>query len=656
MRFISFKKYRFGPFQLLIVRLLVVLLLYGFSRWLFYIFNLHSFEHLGFIELIRIMVLGIRFDLAAIALTNLPLILLMTIPFAFRYKSWYQLITSSIYIVINAFALMFNLVDVIFFRYIAKRTTSEVFEFFRNTNENQGLLMKEFFFDFWYMLLIFSAFIYVLFLTTKFFLFKNPWPVRKTRWYSGQFVLWILSMGLMIIFARGGFQLKPIGLIAAAKYTESRNVPLLINSPFSVLKTFGSTKLTERHYFDQEALNQQFNPEQSQLQQNVLPDSVSLKGFNVVMIMIESLSRNYIGYYTPRAQSLTPFLDSLLNMSITFDGFANGKRSIEALPSILGGIPSLMNMDYATSPYINNKLVGLGSVLKSNGYSTSFFHGGNNGTMGFDVFSSIAGFDSYFGRNEYANDADFDQQWGIFDEPFLQFTASQLNKQKQPFAAGIFTLSSHHPYVLPQTHKESFPHAKNMIEQTFCYLDYSLHRFFNSASKMPWYNRTVFIITADHTPEQSHSSSDRKFLNLYAVPIAFYIPALGRGIKTNEIAQHTDIFPSTVALLELDNAVFAFGRNLFDSNQSPFIINYLSGIFKLVDGNYFLLHNEEQALELYDISIDPSMTMNIVETNETALLKTENKLKAIIQQYNNRMIHNKLYVESMHYETNNAER
>ena len=155
--------------------------------------------------------------------------------------------------------------------------------------------------------------------------------------------------------------------------------------------------------------------------------------------------------------SFTPFIDSLIQESLVFtNGFSNGRRSIEGIPAVIAGIPSLMNSPFITSAYSGDKFYSLPYLLKQEGYNTSFYHGGTNGTMGFDNFCKAAGIDAYYGRYEYNNDKDFDGNWGIFDEPFLQFMAKSLDKTPQPFMASVFTLSSHHPYTIPEKYKNKF--------------------------------------------------------------------------------------------------------------------------------------------------------------------------------------------------------
>lgn len=631
---------------LLMIRLTAVLLLFGFTRWLFYFVNIENFAHLNIWQLLHIMWGGIRYDLAVIAIVNLPFIALMTIPFHFRYNFYYQRITNVLFVLFNSVALLFNLIDVIFFRYIAKRTTSEVFAFFGNTAENTGSLLFTFLADFWYMLLIFFILVFLLIRVVTWFISHSPVPVVTLRWYITQSLIFIGFAAVAVIFGRGGLQLKPISLINAANYTESKNISLLINTPFSIMQTVGKQSISKLNYFNEQQIEAVYNPVHISFSLN-LTDSIpfTTETPNIVILIIESMGREFIGYYNPDKVGITPFLDSLLKQSITFKGFANGKRSIEALPSIMAGLPSLMDKEFQATPFIANHILGLGTILKSKGYQTAFFHGGNNGTMRFDDFSQIAGFDKYYGRNEYANDADFDGKWGIYDEPYLQYFARQLNGFTPPFAAGLFTLSSHHPYHLPDQYKGAFPLASNDMEATFSYTDHALKKFFQTASTMPWFKNTVFVITADHTPEKSHFSDYIPYWSLYGIPIAFYFPQMDNGLNINCIAQHTDIMPTLAALAKTEMPLVAFGNNLFDTTSKSFAVNYLSGIYQMIHNDTLVLFSNQKTIEMYDLVRDPTQKNNLLEAQNNAAEKQEMFFKALLQQYNNRLIDNALIVK-----------
>jgi phosphoglycerol transferase MdoB-like AlkP superfamily enzyme len=363
-----------------------------------------------------------------------------------------------------------------------------------------------------------------------------------------------------------------------------------------------------------------------------------------VIIILESFGREHIDYYNNNGRSLTPFLDSLFSLSYTFEAWANGKRSIESMPAIVAAIPTLMPVDYPTSPYVTNRINGLGTILGAKGYHTSFFHGGNNGTMSFDAFANTSGFVHYYGRNEYNNDADFDGKWGIYDEPFLQYVADEMNNFPQPFLSGVFTLSSHHPYSVPEQYANSFPHANSRLEESISYTDLALSRFFNKISIMPWYRNTIFVITADHTSESNEDPLYRTLAGNYAIPLAFYTPGSTLRGEAPFTAQQSDVMPSVLAMLGYDKPFVAFGENLFDSTATHFAINYNNNIYQLIKNDYILHFNGEQSLALYYLPEDQFMEINLLRKEDSVRIAHENFTKAIIQQYNHRLIHNQLII------------
>ncbi len=628
---------------LLLVKLLTVLVLMSLSRWLFYVFNLSEFGHLGFFKLMHLMILGLRFDLSAIFMLNLPVIILLSLPIPIRYDNWYQRLTNILFIVANTLALAVNQIDIIYFRYISKRTTYEIFQFFGNADENILPLVGQFLIDFGYMFLILIVLVWILVKINTYFVPGSPWPVRKFYWFMMQTIVFVVWMGLSLVFIRGGFQGRPISLVTAGMRTSPQYIPLVLNSPFSMIKTFGQKTLKEQEFFAREELEALYNPKKQHLTVNHPSDSLLFKDYNVVILVLESFGREHIGYYNSAKEvSITPFLDSLLNQSYTFEAWANGKRSIEALPAIVASIPSLMPVDFPTSPYITNRIKGLGAILSGQGYHTSFFHGGNNGTMNFDAFAYTAGFEHYYGRNEYGLDKDFDGKWGVYDGPFLQYTARKLNTFPQPFVTSLVTLSSHHPYSIPESMEDVFVHAEGKLEQSIAYTDYALQQFFCSIRQMPWFGKTIFVITADHTSESNENPLYRSPMGNYAIPLAFYMPDGQMKGKSNLPAQQTDIMPSLLALLHHNESFVSFGENLFDKETKHFAVNYYNNVYQLLMDDYVLHFSGNQAQALFNLKEDPFMEVNSLRKEEAVRSQMEDFIKAIIQQYNHRLIHNQL--------------
>ncbi len=630
----------------MLIRLLIILVLFFLSRIAFYLFNTSYFSGLGFSELVMIFFIGIRFDISAILVINTPYIFFNSIPFTFRTNKIYQGFLNGYFYLINGFCLLWNFMDSIYFRFTLKRTTADFFSYM-SVGGDFSILIPHFIKDYWYIPLTWIVFLFLMIYFATRFRSKTSTIGKgkkgKFTYYFLQTFLFLIIIFLSIIGIRGGFQLRPISLITAGKYASAKNIPLLLNTPFCMVKTFHHSSLQESRYFTKESdLAKIYTPVH-----NGTTDK--FRNYNVMIIILESFSREHIGYFNKglgngHYKGFTPFLDSLIRESLVYDGFANGKSSIQGIPAVLSSIPSLMNESFIQSNYANDKYASLASLLKPRGYMSAFFHGGTNGTMGFDSYTHMVGFDHYYGRTEYNNDKDFDGEWGIRDEEFFQYTAQTMNEFKPPFLVAIFSLSSHHPFTVPVRYEHKFREGHMPIQKTIMYADYSLGRFFETVKKMPWFDNTLFVITADHTSEgyYHYYQSDA---GQFAVPIIFYKHNSGLKGDSKIIAQQIDIMPSVLSLLGYDKGFLAYGTNLFDSTVQHFSIHNASGLFGLIKDGYLLEFDGTNSTGLYNLKIDSLQKNNLIGKGLAVKKNLEIFIKAFIQQYNNRIIENRLIVD-----------
>jgi phosphoglycerol transferase MdoB-like AlkP superfamily enzyme len=432
----------------------------------------------------------------------------------------------------------------------------------------------------------------------------------------------------------------------AGKFVESpEEMALVLNTSFSMLRTIGKKSFVPLNYFSKDELPKVYSPEVFPL----LADTAEFKDFNVVIIILESFNREHSAYLNPdlddgNYKGYTPFLDSLMRESLTFSqGFANGRKSIDAMPSVLASLPALVQ-PYVVSEYSSNRINGIGSMLRDYGYHTSFFHGAPNGSMGFDAIARLSGFDHYYGKNEYGNDADFDGMWGIWDEPFFQFFGEKLKAFPEPFATALFSISSHHPFRVPSKYEGVFDKGTLPLHQCVGYTDMALKRFFESARKEPWYDRTVFVITADHSVP-SHFDSYKTNIHGFAVPIVFHAPGLELQGLNNSLAQQVDILPTVMELLNYPDPYIAFGNNLLnaENENDRFVLNYVSETFQFLMNEWAIYYDGKKVVAFYNRLEDPMLANNLIK-NRAVPEKEFELLKAIIQQYNNRMIENRLTI------------
>lgn len=619
----------------LLKKIALLLLIYGVCRLLFYIFNQGHFSDISFTELIYLFVISIKFDLSVIILLNSLFIILWLLPIPFREKSGYQTFLKWLFIVPNSIGILANCVDLAYFQFTLKRTTADVFNFFGGEMGNDlGHLLPVFLVDYWY---IFAIWIVLTVILIRFYGKKEQKTSIWTKKVFGiQFLVFAVAIAVSILLYRGGFQLKPINAVDAAQYTSSKNVPFIISTPFSILKTIDLESIEPHTYFENEnELKSIYNPIQQ-------AKTSEFKKLNVVLIILESFSKEYIGAINQRKNGYTPFLDSLMKESLVFpNAYSNGKKSIEGLPSIVASIPTWMNEAYITSPYGSNQTNSIASLLKQEGYNSSFYHGGTNGTMGFDAFSHLVGYDNYYGRTEYNNEKDYDGNWGIWDEEYLQYTAKSMSQKQQPFFSTIFTLSSHHPFEVPKKYTGKFKEGDIPILKSVGYSDYALKRFFETAKQMPWFNNTLFILCADHTG----LSDDYFYSNLlgsHAIPIVYYMNNSNlKGIDST-VTQQLDIMPSILDYLNYPKNYFSFGKSVFDSTQTGNALTFNNNFYQFVEQDYVLQFDGTSTIALFNYKKDSTLKNNLKTTDKELVKRMEQATKARIQTYEQRLINNKM--------------
>ena len=627
--------YKANVYFVLSVRMMLILVFLSFSRFSLYIFNSNLFSGFSTLEIVKAYFYGLRFDFSVLFMIAALLIIANALPFGFRRNHIYQKIINVISLIIASIAIIFNFVDAVYFRFTLKRMTFDIFNYL-DTNGGFLDLAPSFIIDFWYVSLVsVLSIILLVYLFTRIRLNRK---IEKTGWrfYTWSTSLFILSLAISIIGIRGGLQLKPINIVDASLNIPARLTPLVLNTPFTIIKSYGQSGLELKNDFSEAELTEIFNPIHSYFPLENKPKNIQ----NVVILILESFSAEHFGYFTHQ-KTFTPFLDSLFQHSLVFKGIANGKRSIEGIPAILSSLPALSDDSFVNGPYAGNQIEGLAGTLSRNNYQTAFFHGGKNGTMSFDAYAFASGFQSYYGLNEYPNKDDYDGHWGIWDEAYLQYFAEELDGFQKPFFATLFTLSSHHPYQVPEKYENQLPEGSLEIQKAVAYTDLALRKFFKSVQHKEWFKNTLFLITADHTSEGSSAAFQNAY-GQFSIPIAFYSPndTLLKTRFTKSPVQQIDIFPSVLQYLGVRDSILCFGNSVFEELEFPFAINHFNHQIQIFDSSYLLQVQDNKPKSLYHYLSDSLLSYHVLDGHvEKELLKLQ---KAFIQQYNNRMIHNKL--------------
>lgn len=660
------KAFPFSNVLTVLINLALVYVLYMVTRVAFILENWSTLS-VGWDQLSmgELLAGSLRFDSSAILYTNCLWIVLMLFPLHLKERPWWHQMCKWIFVVINSFCLSINLVDTVYSQFTGRRTTATFFSEFSNEGNLGGIFFTELI-NHWYLLLLGLTLIAALW-----FLYVKPdnSPLNhsvsqslshtKLKYYLATSLGLIVAIPFSIFAMRGGFtgSTRPITISNANQYVHSpQQASIVLNTPFSIIRTIGKHPFKDPKYMPEEQLATIYTPLHIPSPADTIPMVSGQK--NVMVIILESFSREYFGYYNqalrqshPDFVSYTPFLDSLLEHSLTFEHtFANGRKSIDAMPSSLSSVPFFIE-PFILTPSSLNDLSGLADCLGQKGYHSAFFHGAPNSSMGFQAFARSSGFKQYIGMSEYCDDPrtggrdDFDGHWAIWDEDFLQFTATAITERlKEPFVVGFFSATSHHPFNVPQRYEDVYLGGPLPIHRTIQYSDNALRHFFATASQQPWFKNTLFVFTADHTSRHQYDESHTS-VGVFSIPIAIYDPSgeLPTGMLPG-VMQQIDIMPSVLRILGYDQPFSAFGKNVFDPNETPWAVNFSNDIYQYIEGDYTLLFDGEQPTGLYNYVLDPLQNNDLLKSEPQRVNAMLTRLKAIVQTYMIRMTTNHLVI------------
>ena len=631
----------FSPILAVLWNLLLVYLVYQVARVEYWLENSSYLNYT-----LDVWRGGLMFDTTAILYTNALYIVLMLFPWHKKENHTYHIVCKWLYIIVNGITLAMNLADSVYFQYTMRRTTSTVFGEFSNEGNLGSIIGKEFF-NHWYLVLLFAIVMFVLWKLYAMSELNYRKLLYKWKYNTICTIALLLTIPLSIGGIRGGFTtaVRPITISNANQYAKRpTDAALVLNTPFALIRTIDTNVFVVPTYFDSTAeMEKVYTPIHTP--QSSLGTQLSTK--NVVILIVESFGREYIGALNRdldggKYKGYTPFVDSLIARSITFShSYCNGRKSIDGMPSILSSIPMFVEPFFLT-PASMNDMTGLAGILGNEGYETAFFHGAENGSMGFQAFAQKTGFQHYYGRTEYEASQgkdDFDGTWAIWDEPFLQYFANEMSNMKQPFMTALFTASSHHPFAIPEQYKSKYPEDHLPIHKCIRYTDHAIEQFFNTAQKQPWFNNTIFVLTSDHTNQSDHAEYQTD-LGGFCSPIIIYEPGREPQLQ-DKIAQQIDILPTVLGMLGYQKPYFGFGIDLLNTpSEETWAVNYLNGIYQYVKYGYVLQFDGSQTKAVY--SLDDRMMKQNLKGKVDVQAKMERELKAVIQQYMERMTQDRL--------------
>lgn len=599
-------------------------------RWLFYALNASLFPAFGAAELFSISLQGLRFDAMTVVVANGLFILLCMLPLPWHGAHWFNRTLLVLFVIVNALVLLVCCIDLPFYGFTGKRITRDVLgQLDAGLRELPLSLIR-----YWWAGLAYALALTVLIIGAR--RSGRALPAMQGSWLK-DLGLAAIALVVFVMIGRGGWQYQGLSPAHAADHVDASLAPLVTNSAFTFGYSINAPAVVARRYMSDDEMRRL-----APLSYTLARDSSDARR-NVVLLIVESLGREYISAMSGE-HAYMPFLDSLCRRSLALtNAFANAEGSSKGTCAILAGIPSFTDEAFMNTAYSGNRVDGLGARLKEMGYATAYFHGGLNGEFKFDSFSRACGFDSYFGKDEFGDDRYYDGHWGIYDEEFLQFTAERIGTLPQPFCAGIFTLSTHDPFQIPERYEGRFPKGTQEIHESLGYADMAIRRFFERAQREPWYSNTLFVITADHTFKYNeHPAWYMNPAGRFAVPIIFFTPDGSLSGTDDRVAQQLDITPSILDLLGYEGRISTFGQSVFQRDRWNRAAMHVGGLFQLAEDDRMLLFDGIRSKGLFAYRTDTLFVRDLSTAEPKVADSLELQLKALIQRHADALLNNAL--------------
>jgi phosphoglycerol transferase MdoB-like AlkP superfamily enzyme len=424
--------------------------------------------------------------------------------------------------------------------------------------------------------------------------------------FSLKILVSLLILGLIFIGIRGRLAEKSPIRVGTAFFCDNAFLNQLgLNPVFTLMRSYFDSldKANEKVAFmdDQAAVDKvrkylDIKPiDDYPVARQVLSDSTGEKRYNVILVIMESMSAAKMGRYG-NPKNLTPFLDSISTKGYNFENiYSAGIHTFNGVFSTLFSFPGI----YLQHPMKESSMFkynGIGNTLLKNGYTTAYFttHDGQ--------FDNIEGFLKNNDFEYVITLADYPSgiahtTLGVPDDYMFEYSMpllDQFSLEGKPFFAAFMTASDHGPFYLPSYYN---PRSKDIRDQMVEYADWSLKKLVTLASKKDWFANTVFVFVADHgAPINAVYDIP---LDYHHSPLIFYAPDIIKDpVNYDVMGGQIDVFPTIMGILNQDYVNNTLGIDLRKEHRPCIYFNH-EDQFGVIDKDFLLILKQDGDKFLY---------------------------------------------------------
>ena len=558
-------------FQLLFLAVTIFLGLSFVSRTSLLITDVSSVD-LGIFSLLKIYGVGLLYDFIAAMYYVMPLAIYLTfLPNKIFNTKTHKFIFLALFFGFN-FSLVFNVVSEWFFwEEFGKRFNFIAVDYLVYTHEVIHNILESY-----PMPTLVSA---ILFVNTLLFvvIYKKVTFIREFH-FEDKFIERLKLGAIVLLFPLIFFNLfnkQDISQVSKNMY----NNELAKNGFYSLFSAFRNNTLDYDEYYktlDNTVVMQNIKKLvgfDDKSKKQVLGEKEEKK-HNVMLILVESLSAEYMGVYGDK-KGWTPHLDALTKESLFFDNlYATGTRTVRGMEAITLSTVPTPGRSVVKRPD-NHKMYSTGFIFEEKGYTNKFIYAGHGYFDNMNDFFSHNGFE-IVDRVDFEDDeVTFSNAWGVCDEDLLSKALKEADnsyKEGKPFLNFIMTTSNHRPYTYPDGKIDIPSHTGR--GGGVKYTDYAIDKFLKEAKSKPWFKDTIFVILADHNGGSAGKNTLPTYR--YKIPMIIYAPEIIKPEVINKLSSQIDLFPTLFAMMGWSYESMFYGDDILSDNfkERAFIGNY----------------------------------------------------------------------------------
>lgn len=593
-----------------------------------------------FARVLPAFLLGVLYDLRWISIALAPIVIASCVPHWTPFRNRRNKRIWSIYLVIVTFIMLFFFgADFGHFEYVRTRLNASALNFFEDAAISLQMLWESYpiFWIFFGLVVVILALAWFInrthFKVEEKNIHKSKYDYRR-RWY-------FVTLLLMAFFVYGGFSTKPLTKHDAFRKMNDEFRGFLSLNPFQNFFTslkfrnpgFKGNRPDEKKriaYYpiianmlgvDSTGQADTLYVRHEAARSNDVP-------MNVVVVLCESFSA-YKSSMSGNPLDATPFVKALADSSLYFDRcFTPHFGTARGVFALMSGIPDVQMSRFSSR---NKRAVKQRTIINDFEQHDKYYFIG--GSSNFNNFRGLIGnIDSVHLFEEGHFRAKNLNVWGISDKNLFLEANEVLKTRTKPFFTVIQTADNHEPYTIS---KEDTDFVKKRIPSdslgeygfkseseynALRYLDYSIQKFMEQASKEAYFKNTLFVFIGDHGvigdartiyPETwtSHRLTEEH------VPLLFYAPGLIQPQKRIEPVSMVDVLPTIAGLTGESYTNTTIGRDLLSpvkEGNYAFTIFHDAAKIGLVSDSFYFVHDyntgDNELLPLFYKQTIPSDT------------------------------------------------